>query len=150
MLLNDHDSDDVTQEVMIKAVRGLSTFKGDSSLATWITRIAINTTYTYLQKRHRNAAESLPTTTADQTYNQSPVHAAMGNELNEQITVAMKALSPTLRAAISLISIQGLSASDAAEIEGCTANTMHWRVHEARKQLKDRLKQHIHTDQDAK
>ncbi len=60
----------------------------------------------------------------------------MDDELAEKIQHAMTQLSTKLRTAIVLTSIEQLPAREAAAIEGCSTATMHWRVHQARKQLK--------------
>jgi len=52
-------------------------------------------------------------------------------------------LSPSLRAAVVLVCLQGLPASAAAEIEGCSRDTMYGRVHRARQQLKQLLAEHL-------
>ena len=68
-----------------------------------------------------------------------PVDAAAASELDRDITEALKSLNPTLRAAVTLVSIHGMSPKEAAEVEGCVVATMYWRVHEARRLLKETL-----------
>ncbi len=45
------DADDAAQEVFIRALRGLETFKGDSSIQTWLYRITVNVCHTMRSKR---------------------------------------------------------------------------------------------------
>lgn len=139
MVLDHNDTDDITQEVMVKAIRGLQEFRGDAKLSTWVTRIALNTTFTFLERRKRRSAESLRTAPVDRSLDDSPPHAAIGNELDAKVRSSLEELSPKLRAAIVLTAIHGISPRDAAEIEECEVSTMHWRIHEARKQLERRL-----------
>lgn len=73
----------------------------------------------------------------------TPDSEATGSELVSQVESAIAALSPKLRAAIVLTALQGLSAREASAIENCGEATMHWRVHEARKQLKHRLREYL-------
>jgi RNA polymerase sigma-70 factor, ECF subfamily len=55
MVLNHDDANDVLQNTLIKAWSNISQFRGDSRLSTWLFRIAINETYTFLNKeRQRN------------------------------------------------------------------------------------------------
>lgn len=49
-----HDAEDLSQEVWLKAYRGLGSFRGDSSFYTWLRRIAINTFLNH--QRNDNAA----------------------------------------------------------------------------------------------
>jgi DNA-directed RNA polymerase specialized sigma24 family protein len=67
----------------------------------------------------------------------------MDGELASRIEQAMAQLSTKLRAALVLTAIERLPAGEAAAIEGCSAATMHWRVHQARKQLKQHLQGYL-------
>lgn len=148
MVMDHAAADDITQEVMVRAIGGLGSFKRESLLSTWITRIALNTTYTYLERRHRQWTEPLPTVAVDPTFEHSPTHVAIGKELDARIQSSLQQLTPKLRAAIVLTAIQGVSPGEAAEIEQCTVSTMHWRIHEARKQLRNHLKEYVNSDGD--
>lgn len=53
ILISHDDTDDVLQNTLIKIWKGLSAFKGDSKLHTWIFRIASNETFTYLEKNKK-------------------------------------------------------------------------------------------------
>lgn len=48
-----HDAEDIAQNSMMKVLRGYAGFRGESSLATWITRITIHETYAYLRQSRR-------------------------------------------------------------------------------------------------
>lgn len=58
ILKNHDDASDAYQNTFIKVHKSLSSFKGESSIYTWIYRIAINTAYTYYRQR-RNITENL-------------------------------------------------------------------------------------------
>ena len=59
-LTNNHEAEDITQEVFEKINRGLSGFKGESSLSTWIYRIATNTALDRLKSQSfKHAGEEL-------------------------------------------------------------------------------------------
>ena len=51
MVLLHEDADDLTQETFIKAWNSIEKFRGDSQISTWLYRIAINETLTFLKKR---------------------------------------------------------------------------------------------------
>jgi RNA polymerase sigma-70 factor (ECF subfamily) len=148
MFLDHQQADDLTQEIMIKAIAGLRGFQGQASLSTWVTRITLNTTYTFLQSRKRRSAEPLPIETVDRSLDHSPVQAAIGKELDARIRLSLQQLSPKLRAAMVLTAMQGLTAAEAAELEECSVSTMHWRIHQARKQLRKRLQEFVKQDGD--
>jgi len=73
----------------------------------------------------------------------TPDRLAMAGEFNNAITAAVGSLPPALRAAVVLTILQGLRVGEAAEIEGCTAATMYWRIHKARKILEKRLGKYL-------
>ena len=56
---NEFDADDVTQEVLMKAVRALPTFKGESAVGTWLFRIMVNTCIDYRRKVTRHPVSYL-------------------------------------------------------------------------------------------
>jgi RNA polymerase sigma-70 factor (ECF subfamily) len=141
MVLNNALADDLTQDTFIRAVRGLPNFHGNSEFCTWLATIAMNCVRSFYSRRPP-AAMSLEASPLLATH-ERPEHAAMGQELGDAISDALLQLSPKLRGAIVLISINGLNASQAAAIEGCTTAVMHSRLHEARQQLKRLLKGHL-------
>src|SRR6476659_1838679 len=51
MLGNDADAEDVTQEVLLQVVRKLDTFRGDSSIGTWLHQITVNAVLALRRKR---------------------------------------------------------------------------------------------------
>ena len=54
MVRSDSDADDLTQEVFLRAVRGVETFDCRAEFSTWLYRVAMNTTYTFLKRRSRS------------------------------------------------------------------------------------------------
>jgi len=144
MVLNDADADDLTQEVFLRAIRGISGFQGRSQLSTWLYRIAMNTVHNFLRRQNRRqpAPGEVLEDRADLRAS-TPERLAMAGELNNAITAAVGSLPPALRAAVVLTILQGLRVREAAKIEGCTAATMYWRIHKARKVLKKRLEEYL-------
>lgn len=140
-MLLDHDAaDDVAQDVFLRVIRGLHAFRADAKFSTWLYRIAMNCIYTALRKQNRRPTPDQEVL-VDRAVSPSttPEGVAIGLELGVRIQAALAELSPKLRAAIVLTCIQEKSGEEAAEIEGCTASTIYWRVHEARKLLQRRL-----------
>lgn len=127
--------DDVLQETYLLAYRGLPAFRGDSSLGTWLHRIA----YTACLQRLRRASgtETLPpealeaVADVDQTDDQIA--------LRDVLRCALAELSPERRAAVLLVLRDGYSYADAAEILGVPVGTVASRVATARELLVERL-----------
>jgi RNA polymerase sigma-70 factor (ECF subfamily) len=144
MVLNHSDADDLTQEVFLRAIRGLPQFAGRSKFSTWLYRVAVNTTHRFLERRAGSpvdAAAVPPEPAAD--CGDRPDRKAVRAEMRRKITEALAELSPSLRAAVVLVALEGMSAREAAQIEGCSRATMYWRVHRARKILTQRLAKYL-------
>jgi RNA polymerase sigma-70 factor, ECF subfamily len=144
MVLNEADADDLTQEVFLRAVRHIGSFRREARFSTWLYRIAVNTTRSHL-KRRRSPLDGF---NGDQPESAGPLalepdNAIMNGELDGEISRALAGLPPDLRAAITLTVIQGMDVREAASVAGCLRATMYWRVHEARKRLKRRLGEHL-------
>ena len=139
MVLNHADADEITQEVFIRMANGIAGFQKNALFSTWLYRIAMNTTHSFLRRRSRNPVDvhAEPPDQPDRAA--GPDRVLMANETGAEIERSLADLSPSLRSAITLTAIQGWGVKEAARIEGCLAATMYWRVHEARKQLQKRL-----------
>lgn len=140
MVLNEADADDLTQEVFCRVMSGMEGFDHRSAFATWLHRIAMNTTYNFLKRRGRNPVEcreDLPDEPGARHL--QPDERAVARESDAQLTSALAELSPALRAALVMTTVQGMSVREAARVEGCLVATLCWRVHQARKLLRARL-----------
>ena len=138
MVLNHARADDLTQEVFLRAIRGLKSFRAEAKFSTWLFRIAWNVLQDERSQRETESIHSKPHE-ALASLSDGPDRVALQRELDQQIEAGLAGLSPKLRAAIVLTSLQQLSAEEAAELEGCSTATMYWRIHEARRQLQARL-----------
>ncbi|MCK5802521.1 MAG: RNA polymerase sigma factor [Lentisphaeria bacterium] len=140
MMGNNSDVDDVTQMAFLKAYNSLGSFRGNARFSTWLTRIAINVVKDHLathNRRSRLTAGLAPLHEESQAA--SPGVAAESRDRLREVGGALDRLSPRLRSAIVLTVMEGLSVAEVAEIEQCATATIHWRVHQARKQLKTAL-----------
>ena len=139
------DADDLAQEVFLTAWKAVGSFRGGSSFYTWLYRIAVNTSLTFLKRRNRERGrapfdENLPVGGPDRGLPAGPEGGAALNELTARIAQAVAVLPARFRATFALVVDQGLSHADAARVLGCTENTVSWRMHKARKLLQARLK----------
>src|SRR5262245_60924976 len=57
MVLNQADADDLTQEVFLRALRGLGQFNGRACFSTWLYRVAMNTAHSFLARRRSRRCE---------------------------------------------------------------------------------------------
>ena len=144
MVLDGILADDLSQEIFLRAFRGLASFQGKSRFSTWLYRVTMNTVRGFLAKHQRSPVDFRAKLSDDyQSSNGNPELAAMHGELQLAIQAALDELPPKLRAAIVLVTMEQIDVGEAARIEGCTRPTIYWRLHEARKRLKQRLKGHL-------
>lgn len=143
MVLDHAVADDLTQETLLRAVRSIDSFEGRSQFGTWLGRIAMNTAHSFLARRTRSPLVFQAELADRHSCDSTPDQVATDGELLTQVESAIARLSPKLRAAIVLTALQGLSPREAAAIENCRESTMHWRVHQARKQLKHQLRDYL-------
>jgi len=148
------DADDLTQETFMYAYRALRTFKRQSSFYTWIYRIAVNLTLNHLKKKGREkgreAFEDNAAVLDKAGYAAlSPESDSSKREMKDRLDDAVDRLSPLYKAAFNLVAVQGMSHGQAAEILGCSENTVSWRMHKARKMLKSRLHPYLAEVRDA-
>jgi RNA polymerase sigma-70 factor, ECF subfamily len=135
MVLNHADADELTQDVFVRVVNGIGGFKSQAKFSSWLYRIALNTTRSFLGKRARSPIEHRDRIPERADHAASPAERLDLRKTQDDVARALAALSPALRAAITLTVLQGLSVKDAAAAEGCLTTTMYWRVHEARTQM---------------
>ncbi len=160
-MVGEAEAEDLTQEVFVKVHRALPGFKGDSSLSTWIYRIATNTALDALRSpAFRHAGESLPwaesddpcagplalpdsTTTPDET---SPEQEAFKKERFECYNGVLGGLPPDYRAVVGLSELGDLAVEEIAAILGLNASTVKMRLHRGREKLLKELKAHCRAE----
>lgn len=132
MLLNDpFAAEEAVQDTFLKAYRSLGSFRGDSSVATWLGAICRRTCIDRLRLK------SAKVVSLDE------VRHARAREDDAHLRVALEqaaaGLGPVEREAFTLVDVLGYSREDAAAIVGVPASTMRSRVARAREQLADAL-----------
>ena len=141
------DAEDLTQEVFIRMYTSIDSFRGQSSLNTWLFRIAGNLCIDRFRRtRNRAAAYSLdePLSDADQAHEVADStyepHRLLENvEMAEQIQLALAKLPEKLRATLLLHDIEGMPYEEIAQIAGCPLGTVKSRLFNARMQLRQHL-----------
>jgi RNA polymerase sigma-70 factor (ECF subfamily) len=126
---NSTEAEDISQEVFIAVMRGLSSFRGDAKLSTWIYRITTRIAGRHMAGRNRQGSSSQ---TIEEI--QAPDGAEVGVAQRE-IIHAMNKLALPLRTVLSLVSLVGLSHQEVADIMGVPVGTIWSRLHRARQQL---------------
>lgn len=145
-MLGHGEAEDAAQEAFVRAWRAIDRFDGRAAFSTWLHRICINVCLNRIRKRKNRrqvalSEESHQEPAADPNgLSADPVRTLERSELKSRLAGAIERLSPSLRAAVALVLIDGVSHGQAAEVLGVTEGTVSWRIHEARKRLREDLR----------
>ena len=150
MTSNREDTEDLVQDIFVKAYRSLGNFKGDASFYTWIYRIAVNRTINFLKKRKRISTGAMSLDNVDLGIERDPDFIALSSrsspfrdmtitELQEKLNRALLTLSEKHRTVVVMHDIQGVPHDEIANIVGCSAGTGRSRLFYARQQLQKEL-----------
>ncbi len=138
------DSRDIVQEAFVQAFLKLDTFQQNSAFYTWLYRIAFNVAASH--RRRRKPAVSVDF--VHETTGQQPVDSRPGPEQRmeeaerrRQIEQAIAALSEEHRAVLVLREIDGCCYETISEILGLPIGTVRSRLHRARLQLREQLRE---------
>ena len=146
MLVSPSEAEDAAQETFIRAWKALARFDGRSKLSTWLYRICVNVCLNRIRslkgKRHADLDDpSSPDVAVDpQKSGNDPGHALELSELQARLQASLERLSPSLRSAVILVLIEGMPHKEAGDVLGVPEGTVAWRIHEARRRLRDELK----------
>lgn len=149
-MVGENEAEDLTQEVFMKVNKGLAGFKGESSLSTWIYRIATNAARDKLQSRSFREKSGKVTLTEPDDEPQtddmsicpeekslSAEREAIRKEMNECIREFVDKLPENYRTVIILSELKDLKNQDIADILGTSLDTVKIRLHRARVKLKE-------------
>jgi RNA polymerase sigma-70 factor (ECF subfamily) len=135
-------AEDVLQIVFVKIYRGLSGFRFESSLATWIYRITINECLNQQRGRHAQHIpfEALLGSDDELDKGSAPDLQHAEGERREIIHRAVMELSPKLRAVVALKYLEELSYEEIASVLECSQGTVASRLNRALSNLEARLR----------
>jgi RNA polymerase sigma-70 factor (ECF subfamily) len=151
MLGSKEEAEDLAQEVFVTIFKKIDTFRGDSSLSTWVYRIATNhckNRKKYLGRRRGDQplAKELdetefkgPETMRTAAVIDRPDELVEGYQAEQLIQDAMRELEEDQRLILVLRDIQNVSYDDISTITGLPLGTVKSRLHRARMCLKDKL-----------
>jgi len=153
MLGDSSDAADAVQEIFLKVFRNVQGFRGDSSLKTWIYRIAFSEILNRLRwwrRRFRSTTVSLDDGPEGRTPvlhltapGPTPLQALEAKEREGAIQHALTKLSGEHRSIVILRDIEGFSYSEIAEILGISSGTVKSRLARARADMKKSLVRYL-------
>ncbi|MBM4383791.1 MAG: sigma-70 family RNA polymerase sigma factor [Deltaproteobacteria bacterium] len=150
MMRNDEDARDIVQDTFLSAFRHIGDFDGNSRLASWLHRIAVNAALMKLRSKRRRPEESieelLPKFLADGNHEREPSPWALGGEaatasaeVRKAVRRAIDEMPDLYRDVVLLRDIEDLSTEEAARALGITIPALKTRLHRARLALRERL-----------
>ncbi len=135
------EADDMTQEVFAKVSRALPRFRGDSSVSTWIYRIATNIAYDRLRSSSSQRASEVPldaqTPVKDPSFGIE--QQLFRREMNDCVDRFIDRLPANYRSVVILSEREGLTNHEIAEALRLTVDTVKIRLHRARTRLRKEL-----------
>lgn len=150
VIRDEAEAEDVVQDAYVHAFEKLDGFRGESSLATWLCRIALNEAYGRLRRRHetveidhidRLPAQVIPFlghVPAD-----DPAEAATRAQLRGLLEQAVDALPEAFRLVYLLREVEGCSVAETAQVLALREETVKTRLHRARRLLRDALESRL-------
>jgi len=137
------DAEDVAQDALVEICKSISTFRGSSSLATWVYRVAANVC---LQHRRKHAPQTVPLEediaglAADPS--PGPESETLRNETRSQVDAAVESLPPMHRDVVILHELHGLTYRECAGVLQCPVGTVKSRLSSAFRKLRELLRDH--------
>ena len=134
---SDADAADVTQQVFVRAFKGLAAFRGAASVRSWMYRIAIHASLSWLRDHKREQ----PAEIDDDAIVEAPIapgRIADGQD-GARLRAAIEQLPPKQKLVLELRVFDDLPFKEVAELADCSENTAKVNFHYAVKKLRDIL-----------
>jgi RNA polymerase sigma-70 factor (ECF subfamily) len=149
---DESDADDITQEVLVKAWRALPTFRGDAKISTWLYRITVRQSVSWLrQRRKRNGFQWL---SGFWNRDNAPddaidfVHPGVVMERRQEAALLFKAirkLPEQQQIAYTLMRIEGLTMQEIGEILDLQVGAVESLLQRAKQHLRKQLLDYYNT-----
>lgn len=135
-----NDADDLLQDIFLLAYRKLVSFRGESSLGTWLYRLAMNHCLDVLRSRQSRMGQQ--TDSLDDDGAAEPAAASTFGAVSRiDLERAISALPPACRAAFLLHDVEGFGHHEVGAILGISEGTSKSQVHKARLRIRSYLTQ---------
>ena len=146
---NNGEAEDVLQEAYLRAFAHLDTFRGESSLATWLSRIVINEALARLRKKRRASAAAMTLVQDAEIIpfpnqrNDDPERTMAQRQILQLIEQATDHLPDLYRTVFVARVIEGLSVEETASLLAIRPETVKTRLHRARNLVRRQLDDQI-------
>ncbi|MFN8776796.1 MAG: RNA polymerase sigma factor [Flavobacteriales bacterium] len=144
MVLDHDDANDITQSTFIRAWKGLSGFRGESQLSTWLHTIAYREALHFLEQKKRigkvpadQVAQRLEAVLAEDTL-------YTGDDIQRRLQVAVATLPPRQKAVFVMKYFEEKKYDEIAEITGTSVGALKASYHHAVQKVEDHLLRYAH------
>ena len=137
---NQHDAEDLTQEVFVRVFRSLSQYT-PGTFEGWLHRITTNLFLDQMRRKQRIRFDALADDAAERLAGREPTPAQAYDDthFDDDVQRALDHMQPEFRAAVVLADIEGLSYEEIADLLGIKLGTVRSRIHRGRAQLRESL-----------
>ena len=133
---DEHQLDDIAQEVFVRAFRNLGKFRGESPFEHWLARITVSACYDFLRKERR-VREQVPLGPVEFELRDGSIDRAVAaGRARELLDFAMRKLSPEERLILTLCELDERPIREVAELTGWTESNVKVRAFRARQNLR--------------
>lgn len=136
---NDSDAAEAVQEAFISAWRGLESFRGESSLRTWLFRLVHRRAVDLNRYRRPTPIDDELLSRMVRVADDNPLQDLLDGELLEALQQALDELPWNQRAAWLLREVEGLGYDEIAQALGTTVGSVRGQLHRGRRQLAERM-----------
>ena len=142
---NHADAEDAAQDACLSACRNFHRFRGESSVSTWVYRIAVNAALMKLRKDNNKRAQTQAGYEETQLVipQEGPEALALNSELRERLERGLDLLAPNLKSAVALRNLQGLNNQEAADALAVSVSSFKARLHRGRVQLREHIRNYL-------
>jgi RNA polymerase sigma-70 factor (ECF subfamily) len=142
------DAEDLTQEIFLSIFKSIGTFRGESALVTWVTRLALNHCLRWKQTNDREAGRGGGTSSDELEIpcpdpQGDPIQRQGKTELSGQVHQALGQLSEMHREIVTLHELHGLTYAQCAEVLQIPVGTVKSRLSNAFVQLRKTLRPYV-------
>jgi RNA polymerase sigma-70 factor, ECF subfamily len=152
ILRNETDAEDAVQDAYVSAFANLASYRGESTLATWLSRIVMNEALGRLRRKRRtvdlaalqhqrNEAEIIQFPLS--TPNDDPERTMAQRQILQLVEQATDNLPEAFRLVFVTRVIEGMSVEETSELLGIKPETIKTRLHRARQLVRDQLEREI-------
>jgi len=135
-----HEAEDLLQDVFLHAHRKLGSFRGDSSLGTWLYRLAVNHCLDSLRGRQARMARATDSIDGEGSVEPAAAEPAVPTAISRlDLERAIARLPPGCRTAFVLHDVEGFEHNEVARLLGVSEGTSKSQVHKARMKLRAML-----------